>query len=374
MRNFRHGCAIVAVLLIVSSFSTAFAEDDSLQDKLDTLNNQASEQQKSTDQAAAKVNTISGQLRQLQAEVDEANAVYKDVKKKLDDTQDKIDKNEILLAKTEKELAVKTKLLNKRVRDIYINGQLSYIDVLFGAADFSDFLTRMDLLKRIIKYDYDLVTKVQADKAIVMATRESLDNDKEDIKGLVKDAKDKETIVKQKKASKKKLLDKAQYDRDTSERAYQEIVAASKEVENLIRQSRYSVQVPSGGSGGMIWPINGEVTSPFGWRIHPIFGTKRFHSGIDIAGDYGDPIRAAASGTVIYAGWISGYGNAVIIDHGGGITTLYGHNEAIKVSVGQSVSQGQVIALCGATGDATGPHCHFEVRQDGEPVSPYNYL
>jgi len=338
------------------------------------LNNRAEEQQKSTDQAAAKVNTISDQLRQLQAEVDEANAVYKDVKKKLDDTQDKIDKNEILLAKTEKELAGKTKILNKRVRDIYINGQLSYIDVLFGAADFSDFLTRMDLLKRIIKYDYDLVTKVQADKAIVMTTSESLEKDKEDIKSLVKDAKDKETIVKQKKASKKKLLDKAQYDRDTSERAYQEIVAASKEVENLIRQSRYSVQVPSGGSGGMIWPINGEVTSPFGWRIHPIFGTARFHSGIDIAGDYGDPIRAAASGTVIYAGWISGYGNAVIIDHGGGITTLYGHNEAINVSVGQSVSQGQVIALCGATGDATGPHCHFEVRQDGEPVSPYNYL
>jgi len=374
MMDFRHGCAIAAALLVVSSFSTALAEDDSLQDKLDTLNNQATEQQKNTDSAAAKVNTISDQLRQLQAEVDEANAVYKDVKKKLDDTQDKIDKNEILLAKTEKELAGKTKILNKRVRDIYINGQLSYIDVLFGAADFSDFLTRMDLLKRIIKYDYDLVTKVQADKAIVMTTSESLEKDKEDIKSLVKDAKDKETIVKQKKASKKKLLDKAQYDRDTSERAYQEIVAASKEVENLIRQSRYSVQVPSGGSGGMIWPINGEVTSPFGWRIHPIFGTARFHSGIDIAGDYGDPIRAAASGTVIYAGWISGYGNAVIIDHGGGITTLYGHNEAINVSVGQSVSQGQVIALCGATGDATGPHCHFEVRQDGEPVSPYNYL
>ncbi len=372
--DFRHGCAIAAALLVVSSFSTALAEDDSLQDKLDTLNNQATEQQKNTDSAAAKVNTISDQLRQLQAEVDEANAVYKDVKKKLDDTQDKIDENETLLTKTEKELAGKTKILNKRVRDIYINGQISYVDVLFGATDFSDFLTRMDLLKRIIKYDYDLVTKVQADKAIVVATRESLEKDKEAVKGLVKDAKDKETIVKQKKDSKKKLLDKAQYDRDTSERAYQEIVAASKQVENLIRQSRYSVQVPSGGSGRMIWPINGEITSPFGWRIHPIFGTARFHSGLDIAGDYGDPICAAASGTVIYAGWISGYGNAVIIDHGGGITTLYGHNEAINVSVGQSVSQGQVIALCGATGDATGPHCHFEVRQDGEPVSPYGYL
>ena len=127
-------------------------------------------------------------------------------------------------------------------------------------------------------------------------------------------------------------------------------------------------------AGGMIWPLSGPITSEFGWRTHPIFGTTRYHSGIDIGGDYGLPIQAAAAGTVTYAGEISGYGNAVIIDHGGGITTLYGHNDSLVVGEGQVVGQGQVIAWCGSTGNSTGPHCHFEVRENGEPVSPYGYL
>nr|MBO6295084.1 M23 family metallopeptidase [Schwartzia sp. (in: firmicutes)] len=100
----------------------------------------------------------------------------------------------------------------------------------------------------------------------------------------------------------------------------------------------------------------------------------RYHSGMDIGGDYGDPIIAAAAGIVTYSGWISGYGYAVIIDHGGGISTLYGHNEALAVAEGQTVSQGQVIAYCGSTGNSTGPHCHFEVREGGEPVDPMGYL
>ena len=124
----------------------------------------------------------------------------------------------------------------------------------------------------------------------------------------------------------------------------------------------------------MIWPVSGEITSPFGWRTHPIFGSSRFHSGLDIGADYGVPIVAAQSGVVIEAGWIGGYGNTVMIDHGGGIVTLYGHNQSLAVDVGQSVAQGQVISYCGSTGNSTGPHCHFEVRLNGEPVSPNNYL
>ena len=142
----------------------------------------------------------------------------------------------------------------------------------------------------------------------------------------------------------------------------------------MIRRSNMPYSGAPAGSGGMIWPLSGPVTSEFGWRTHPIFGTARFHSGLDIGGDYGLPIYAAASGTVIHAGWISGYGNTVIIDHGGGVTTLYGHNDSLNVGVGQTVSQGQVIAMCGSTGNSTGPHCHFEVRENGEPVSPYSYL
>ena len=128
------------------------------------------------------------------------------------------------------------------------------------------------------------------------------------------------------------------------------------------------------GTGAMIWPVNGVITSPYGYRTHPIFGTTIYHSGIDIGVDYGTPVQAADGGTVVEAGWVSGYGYAVVIDHGNGLSTLYGHNQELAVSAGQSVSQGQVIAYAGSTGNSTGPHVHFEVRANGDPVDPQGYV
>ena len=124
----------------------------------------------------------------------------------------------------------------------------------------------------------------------------------------------------------------------------------------------------------MGWPANGEITSPYGYRTHPIFGTTIYHSGIDIGVDYGTPVHSADSGTVVYAGWMSGYGNTVVVDHGNGISTLYGHNEDVAVSEGQSVGKGSVIAYAGSTGNSTGPHVHFEVRVNGDPTDPMGYL
>lgn len=367
----------LALSLLISLSVTGTALADDLEDQLVDLQRQAEEQQAKTNEASAKVENVSERLRQIQEELRVATAEYKDVKGQLDSVEDKISDNTELLEKTEADLKVKNKKLQQRVRDIYINGQISYVDVLFGAKDFADLMTRMDVLKRIIKHDYDLIMKVKEEKATVENTRAQLEKDKAEAEVLVADAQAKKTKVEDKESEQQVLLDQAIYDRDTSERMYEEIMAASQEVANMIRRSQMSSAGYSGapaGAGGMIWPISGPITSEFGWRTHPIFGTARFHSGLDIGGDYGMPIYAAASGTVIYAGWISGYGNAVIIDHGGGVTTLYGHNDSLNVSEGENVAQGQVIAMCGSTGNSTGPHCHFEVRENGEPVSPYGYL
>lgn len=367
----------LALSLLISLSVTGTALADDLEDQLADLQRQAEEQQAKTNEASAKVESVSERLRQIQEELRVATAEYKEVKGQLDSVEDKISDNTELLQKTEADLKVKNKKLQQRVRDIYINGQISYVDVLFGAKDFADLMTRMDVLKRIIKHDYDLIMKVREEKATVENTRAQLEKDKAEAEVLVADAQAKKAKVEDKEAEQQVLLDQAIYDRDTSERMYEEIMAASQEVANMIRRSHMSSAGYSGapaGAGGMIWPISGPITSEFGWRTHPIFGTARFHSGLDIGGDYGMPIYAAASGTVIYAGWISGYGNAVIIDHGGGVTTLYGHNDSLNVSEGENVAQGQVIAMCGSTGNSTGPHCHFEVRENGEPVSPYGYL
>lgn len=367
----------LALSLLISLSVTGTALADDLEDQLADLQRQAEEQQAKTNEASAKVESVSERLRQIQEELRVATAEYKEVKGQLDSVEDKISDNTELLQKTEADLKVKNKKLQQRLRDIYINGQISYVDVLFGAKDFADLMTRMDVLKRIIKHDYDLIMKVKEEKATVENTRAQLEKDKAEAEVLVADAQAKKTKVEDKESEQQVLLDQAIYDRDTSERMYEEIMAASQEVANMIRRSQMSSAGYSGapaGAGGMIWPISGPITSEFGWRTHPIFGTARFHSGLDIGGDYGMPIYAAASGTVIYAGWISGYGNAVIIDHGGGVTTLYGHNDSLNVSEGENVAQGQVIAMCGSTGNSTGPHCHFEVRENGEPVSPYGYL
>lgn len=367
----------LALSLLISLSVTGTALADDLEDQLADLQRQAEEQQAKTNEASAKVENVSERLRQIQEELRVATAEYKDVKGQLDSVEDKISDNTELLEKTEADLKVKNKKLQQRVRDIYINGQISYVDVLFGAKDFADLMTRMDVLKRIIKHDYDLIMKVKEEKATVENTRAQLEKDKAEAEVLVADAQAKKAKVEDKESEQQVLLDQAIYDRDTSERMYEEIMAASQEVANMIRRSQMSSAGYSGapaGAGGMIWPISGPITSEFGWRTHPIFGTARFHSGLDIGGDYGMPIYAAAGGTVIYAGWISGYGNAVIIDHGGGVTTLYGHNDSLNVSEGENVAQGQVIAMCGSTGNSTGPHCHFEVRENGEPVSPYGYL
>lgn len=367
----------LALSLLISLSVTGTALADDLEDQLADLQRQAEEQQAKTNEASAKVESVSERLRQIQEELRVATAEYKEVKGQLDSVEDKISDNTELLQKTEADLKVKNKKLQQRVRDIYINGQISYVDVLFGAKDFADLMTRMDVLKRIIKHDYDLIMKVKEEKATVENTRVQLEKDKAEAEVLVADAQAKKAKVEDKESEQQVLLDQAIYDRDTSERMYEEIMAASQEVANMIRRSHMSSAGYSGapaGAGGMIWPISGPITSEFGWRTHPIFGTARFHSGLDIGGDYGMPIYAAASGTVIYAGWISGYGNAVIIDHGGGVTTLYGHNDSLNVSEGENVAQGQVIAMCGSTGNSTGPHCHFEVRENGEPVSPYGYL
>ena len=367
----------LALSLLISLSVTGTALADDLEDQLADLQRQAEEQQAKTNEASAKVESVSERLRQIQEELRVATAEYKEVKGQLDSVEDKISDNTELLQKTEADLKVKNKKLQQRVRDIYINGQISYVDVLFGAKDFADLMTRMDVLKRIIKHDYDLIMKVREEKATVENTRAQLEKDKAEAEVLVADAQAKKAKVEDKESEQQVLLDQAIYDRDTSERMYEEIMAASQEVANMIRRSHMSSAGYSGapaGAGGMIWPISGPITSEFGWRTHPIFGTARFHSGLDIGGDYGMPIYSAASGTVIYAGWISGYGNAVIIDHGGGVTTLYGHNDSLNVSEGENVAQGQVIAMCGSTGNSTGPHCHFEVRENGEPVSPYGYL
>ena len=359
----------LAFTFVASPFQTFAA---SLEDEQKSYEEQAQQKKAKSDEIQNQINNFSEVKRQLDEEADKAIAEHKSCKAALDETEGRMKENKDRLDILGKDYEKKSDKLGRRVRDIYMHGQISYLDVLFGAKDFGDLMTRMDLLKRVIHEDYDLVRTVLDEKQEIETRQSALEADRKTQAEQEQKTRAARQIMEQKVAKQQALIDKMKSDKAVFDQQYDELMAASKQIANMIRGSHYNVQ-PSG-SGAMIWPISGPITSEFGWRTHPITGDQRFHSGLDIGGDYGIPVHAAQAGTVTYAGWISGYGNTVIIDHGGGVTTLYGHNQSLAVGEGQSVAQGEGISYCGSTGNSTGPHCHFEVRQNGEPVSPYGYL
>lgn len=366
--------ALVLVFAVLAAAPVLADELVEKQQQLNSVQQQIEAQQRKAELARRKEQTIAEQLRAIQQELDTAEDEYEAVNDQLENTEQHIKANVELSNRLTKKLEVQTKTLHRRIRDIYKNGQVNYLDVLLGAKDFNDFVGRMDILKKILAYDNALIQGTKADRETLRKAKEQLEADRAKIVELRKLAAAKREQVAERRQERRGVLNAATYERETAERAYRELIETSRQIEQLIKRIQSGEKNIGGSTGTMTWPAEGEITSPFGWRVHPIFGTQRLHTGIDIGADYGDAIRAADGGVVIHADWMGGYGNAVIIDHGNGISTLYAHNSQLLVNEGQTVSKGQTVARCGSTGYSTGPHLHFEVRQNGSPVNPLNYL
>lgn len=377
---------IIACTLAASSYQGTFADD--LDDQLQDIQGQIDESHNSQANWQEIIDQVNVKLRAIQVDLDAANARLKDIQNQQAQINAQIKQTQEEIRKAQEHLLQHQKVLNQRVRSIYMHGQLNYLEVITGAKSFSDFANRLELLKRVIRSDYNLILEIQNQKAQIEAKEEQLEKDKARLDALAQEAQKAQSQIAAKKAEQQKVLDDAKDNKAAAAQMEQDLIAESKRVHNLIQErlrqqeaarqaaSQSGGEAPSytQGNGVLSWPCNGPITSPYGYRVHPIFGTTIYHSGIDIGVDYGTPIHSADSGTVIYAGWISGYGNAVIIDHGNGMQTLYGHNQSLNVSEGQSVSKGQVIAFAGSTGNSTGPHCHFEVQVNGSAVDPMGYL
>lgn len=370
---------ILSAILLLSFvlFAVTPALADELEEKKQELTNiqqQAEEAQRKAEQARSKERSISEQLRRIQGELDSAQDEFESINDQLENTEEQIQSNTELATRLTAKMQSQTKVLHRRIRDIYKNGQVNYVDVLFGAKDFNDFVSRMDILKRILAYDNALIQSTKADRQELEKAKAQLESDRLKIIDLRKQAAVKRDQVAGRRQERQGVLNAATYEREMAERAYRELIETSKQIETMIRRIQSGEKNIGGSTGTMVWPAEGEITSPFGWRVHPIFGTQRLHTGIDIGADYGDATRAADGGVVIHSDWMGGYGNAVIIDHGNGISTLYAHNSQLLVSEGQTVAKGQTVARVGSTGYSTGPHLHFEVRQNGTPVNPLNFL
>lgn len=388
------------------------------QEKADSRNQEAKHYKNKT---TLNLDYVLGQIAQVKGEMTTISGKIASTEKSLTVTATELDDAEARVASREK-------LLESRVRLMYTDGAVSYLDVLLSSTSFSDFLDRADSLKMIVDQDQDLLVQHKLDKQTVIAKKQELEGQYATAKQLYTDLEAQRSMLKEKEAEKQELIAyydeeiqnsevisaeqdaklvelassrsalEAQKDKIKAEEAARRAVAAKAEAQRRAAvaaakaaekakaskssggdsSSVASAEDYSGGDGPYLRPVGyARISSPFGYRTHPVtHEVGKLHTGIDFAVPQGTSIHAADSGTVVIAEWYSGYGYCVIIDHGGGVWTLYGHirEGGLRVKRGDRVERGQTIAESGSTGRSTGPHLHFEVRINGTPVNPMPYL
>ncbi|WP_338113270.1 murein hydrolase activator EnvC family protein [Paenibacillus artemisiicola] len=321
----------------------------------------------SVTEIVSQINEVGTQLNTVQTQIDGKEAEVRKTGEELQAAEDRLQKQD--------------KLLKSRVRLMYTNGIVSYLDVLLSATSFSDFIDRMDSLSSILGQDKEILASRKEDKALVEQKKREVESSLAEVKTmygkladyheLLKDKEQQKEVMVQKYSSQADELDEISSDQEEL------LIQLAKKVSDLeAKKNSLKVYYNPGGKLGMPLKANWHLSSPFGYRIHPITGAKKLHTGMDMAVPKGTPIYAAESGLVIVAQWWSDYGNCVIIDHGGGLWTVYGHirDGGILVEKGQQVKRGQKIAEVGSTGMSTGNHLHFEVRLNQKAVNPAPYL
>ena len=374
----------------------------SVDSQLGSLQGKIAASKRQASALSSQIGALTGQIHSLEGRVGDVSSRLSALQSDLALRQRRLDKlNQLFLLQTQRlhylkhEYTLSVQRLDIRLVEIYKQDDPSTIDLLVTAKSFQDILDQLEYLGAIANQDKRVAAavgtakrQVKTARAKTLAVRAGVANEARAINARVQQAAilRRELLASQSKlagarSSKSHALiaTKAHIDAEVGES--KALAAASADLAARIQAAQAASRASSGAgttdaSGspvtapttGFIWPVSGPITSPFGMR----WGT--LHPGIDIGVPTGTPIHAAAAGTVIYCGWMSGYGNLVMIDHGGDLATLYGHQSRIAVSCGESVTQGQVIGYSGCTGFCTGPHVHFEVRVNGSPVDPLGYL
>jgi murein DD-endopeptidase MepM/ murein hydrolase activator NlpD len=361
--------------------------------KLGSLQGKIAASQRRASALGAEIGRLTGQIHTLEGRVGDVSSRLAALQTDLALRQRRLTKlNELFRVQTrrfddlKREYRLSVRRLNQRLVAIYKEDDPSTVDVLLTARSFQDVLDQLDYLGAIATQDKQVAAtvatakrQVRAARARTRTVRAGVANEARAINARVQQA----AILRNQLLASRSTLAGARSSKShalvATKAEIASEVAESKALADASAQLAARIQQAQGGDGstdtspapsssGFIWPISGPITSPFGIR----WGT--LHPGIDIGASTGTSIHAAASGKVIWCGWMSGYGNLVMVDDGGGLASLYGHQSRIAVSCGQSVEQGQLIGYVGCTGFCTGPHLHFEIRLNGSPVDPLGYL
>lgn len=381
-KKFVRVMAVIALVAFVAvSFMSVYpvfnVHAETAQQKLDNavkqkgeLNTKIKDAKKSKSDKMAQKNTIDTEISKLQSKINDLSA-------KISVSNSKIEQKQAELEKAQEESAQQYQAYYSRAKMLIERGSITYLEVLLNANSFSDLLSRISIVKQIAKYDSNRLAELKLVEQQISAIKSELEAEKSSLVALKSENDTQMSALKQKQAASQKLIDDLSSDIAAYEAALkkqeQAEAAAREEIKKLSAQTSQS-KVFVGGT--FVWPsVSSYITSSYGTRVHPVTGTVKRHAGIDIGASYGTDVYAANSGTVIVSGWNSGgYGNYVVIDHGGGYTTLYGHCSSLLVSKGQTVTKGQVIAKVGSTGMSTGPHLHFEVLVNGSTTNPMSYF
>lgn len=362
------------ILLINVSFVYGASGDiDKEKKKLQEVNRGLDKLREELKQNKSKYSKVAKEIEKLDQQIDKAERELNEVEKQLEEINKDIEvtKNELMQA--ENNIKAKKDILNSRLRVIYKNGTVGYLEVLLESKNISDFLARLDMVKRIIEYDVNILKYMKEQRKIISTKKETLENQLNMVENIKKKMEDKKNELLVATRAKESMMKELKKNINELEKQEDELVKLSKKIEEEIRRKQTAAKYAG---GKMLWPAPGyyRITSYFGYRIHPIFKKRKLHTGIDIAVPLGGKIVAANDGVVQYAGWLGGYGKVVWIDHGGGISTLYAHNSRLLVKKGQKVKKGQAISKAGSTGYSTGPHLHFEVRKNGKVVDPLPWV
>jgi murein DD-endopeptidase MepM/ murein hydrolase activator NlpD len=341
----------------------------------------------------AELNTVTLRYQDLQHQLNETNAAIGMVNGRIgslqvqqDSTQRRIDWNSIQLDAAKRSLQLHDTMLRRRLVDIYEYGDLTYVNALIASRSFSEFVERWEDLRLLVAANERAVRARKAAQERVAAIEADLERTRLELQAQQQAQEEARSQLGSLAQERGNLVELASIRRRSvaSEVAQMEDLSAAEEsaLEGLILEREREMEAErkaagiaggtesEGAAGSFSWPVTGTITSPFGWRSNPFGGAPEFHQGLDIAAPSGTTVTAAAGGTVIMAQWYGGYGNYILIDHGGGYSTGYGHLSAIYVSNGQAVARGQAIGAVGSTGQSTGPHLHFEIRIAGKPVDP----
>lgn len=390
--------SIILIILILQYFCNfVFAENSISNDITNQITNEINEETKELENQKQEVESkiedtnikleyvqdeLSATMIRLQEIDDKVLQYQQDIEelgKEMEKLQNSINEAIVKLQIASQNYEEKKNILINRLVAMYEAGDIAYLDVLLNSKDITDFISRYYVIEEITQYDTELLNQVENEKNNIEITKQKYENEQAEIK-ILKAKSEQTTIV----LNNMKTLQQSYAKKLTDgEKLLQEQIAEYKkeqaEIEAKILEATNSVQAEIQYTGGeMLWPvaISGTyITSQFGIREHPIQGIVKQHTGIDIGNaSTGTPVVAAADGIVSYAGWLGGYGNCVMVNHGDGIVTLYGHGNAVLTSTGTEVKKGDIIMEVGSTGNSTGPHLHFEVRENGTCVNPLKYV